>query len=174
MRKIILVSATPKEHGGLTELYGIPIFQVGIGKVSAATNLTEIILTERPDVVINFGSCGNLKNHKIGGLLQVGKVINDLDTMGLSENPPIKLCGTDIKCFTTDTIYDRTHSRYTDTYNSAIEDCNIVDMECYALAQVCKRMGVEFQSYKWVSDDGTPDDWEDNTNKSDLKTSPNY
>jgi len=162
MGKIILVSATPKEHGGLTELHGIPIFQVGIGKVSAATNLTEIILTERPDVVINFGSCGNLKNHKVGSILQVGEIINDLATMGLSENPTIRLGNNDIKCFTTDTIYDSTHERYTDTYNSSIKDCNIVDMECYSLAQVCKRLGVEFQSYKWVSDDGTPGDWEEN------------
>lgn len=162
MGKIILVSATPLEHGGLTELHGIPIFQVGIGKVSAATNLTEIILTERPDVVINFGSCGNLKNHKVGSILQVGEIINDLDTMGLSENPTIRLGNNDIKCFTTDTIYDNTHDRYTDTYNQSIKDCNIVDMECYALAQVCKKLEIEFQSYKWVSDDGTPGTWEEN------------
>jgi nucleoside phosphorylase len=35
-------------------------------------------------------------------------------------------------------------------------------MECYALAQVCKQRGIEFQSYKWVSDDGTPTTWEEN------------
>lgn len=162
MGKIILVSASPKEHGGLRELHGFPIFQVGIGKINAASNLTEILWNEEPDVVINFGSCGNLKNHKVGAILQVGEVINDFNTMGLSENPPIKLNGNGIKCFTTDTIYDNTHQRYTDSYNAAIKDCNIVDMECYALAQVCKQRGIEFQSYKWVSDDGTPGDWEEN------------
>lgn len=162
MGKIILVSATPKEHGGLTELHGIPIFQVGIGKINAASNLTEILWNEEPDVVINFGSCGNLKNHKVGSILQVGEIINDMNTMGLSENPPIKLHNNGIKCFTTDTIYDSTHEKYTDSYNAGIKDCNIVDMECYALAQVCKQRGIEFQSYKWVSDDGTPGDWEEN------------
>jgi len=162
MGKIILVSASPKEHGGLKELHGIPIFQVGIGKINAASNLTEILWNEEPDVVINFGSCGNLKGHKVGAILQVGEVFNDLDTQGLSENKSIKLHGNGIKCFTTDTIYDSTHERYTDSYLKSIKECNIVDMECYALAQVCKQRGIEFQSYKWVSDDGTPNTWEEN------------
>jgi len=162
MSKIILVSATPIEHGGLKEINGLPIFQVGIGKINSAMNMMKLIYEEQPDEVINFGSCGNLKNHKVGSILQVGEIINDMDTQGLSENPIIKLHGHGIKCFTTDTIYDSTHERYTDTYNSLIKDCNIVDMECYALAQVCRKMGVEFNSYKWVSDDGTPGTWEEN------------
>ena len=94
--------------------------------------------------------------------LEVGEVINDFDTMGLSENIPIKLSNTGIKCFTTDTIYDNTHQQYTDSYLKSIADCNIVDMECYALAQVCKQREIPFYSFKWVSDDGTPGDWEAN------------
>ena len=69
MSKTILVSATPLEHGGLTELNGLPIFQVGIGKINSAMNLTELILQEKPDLVINFGSCGNLKNHKVSEVI---------------------------------------------------------------------------------------------------------
>ena len=40
MSKIILVSATPLEHGGLKDINGVPIFQVGIGKTNAAMNMT--------------------------------------------------------------------------------------------------------------------------------------
>jgi adenosylhomocysteine nucleosidase len=79
MGKVILVSATPLEHGGLKELNGIPIFQVGIGKINAASNLTEILWNEEPDVVINFGSCGNLKNHKVSEVIEVGSVYNNID-----------------------------------------------------------------------------------------------
>ena len=43
-----------------------------------------------------------------------------------------------------------------------INECDIVDMECYSLAYVCKRYGVDFKSYKWVSDDGNVDSWEEN------------
>jgi adenosylhomocysteine nucleosidase len=160
--KVILVSATPLEHGGLKDINGVPIFQVGIGKINAASNLTEILWNEEPDIVVNFGSCGNLKNHKVGAVLQVGEVINDFNTMGINENPNIRLSNTNIKCFTTDTIYDSTHNRYTDAYNAAIKDCNIVDMECYALAYVCKQREIPFYSFKWVSDDGVPGDWHEN------------
>ena len=162
MGKIILVSATPLEHGGLKDINGVPIFQVGIGKTNAAMNMTEIILKEKPDVVINFGSCGNLKGHKVGGILQVGEVFNDFDTQGLSENKSIKLGNNGIKCFTTDTIYDSVHDRYTDSYLDMINKCNIVDMECYPLAYVCKKYDIPFESYKWVSDDGNVDTWEEN------------
>ena len=44
MNKIILVSATPLEHGGLKELHGLPIFQIGIGKTNAASNLTPYVI----------------------------------------------------------------------------------------------------------------------------------
>tara|TARA_B100000780_G_C20975869_1_gene389781 strand:+ start:285 stop:839 length:555 start_codon:yes stop_codon:yes gene_type:complete len=162
LSKIILVSATPLEHGGLKELNGIPIFHIGIGKINAASNLTEILWNEEPDVVINFGSCGNLKNHKIGEVLEVSTVANDMDTAGLSKIPIIKLSGEGVKCFTTDTIYDGSHERYTDSYNKSVKKCDIVDMECYALASVCEQRNIPFHSYKWVSDDGTPSHWVEN------------
>ena len=54
MGKIVLVSATPLEHGGLKDINGVPIFQVGIGKTNAAMNMTKIILEEEPDIVVNL------------------------------------------------------------------------------------------------------------------------
>jgi nucleoside phosphorylase len=35
-------------------------------------------------------------------------------------------------------------------------------MECYSLAYVCKHYGIDFKSYKWVSDDGDIENWERN------------
>jgi hypothetical protein len=35
-------------------------------------------------------------------------------------------------------------------------------MEGYALAYVCKQRNISFKSYKWVSDDGNVDTWEEN------------
>ncbi len=96
MSKTILVSATPLEHGGLTEINGYPIYQVGIGKINSAMNLTEILYEEKPELVINFGSCGNLKDHKVGEVMEVGTVYNNIDvlteeTNGV-ENPIIQFC----------------------------------------------------------------------------------
>lgn len=168
--KIILVSATPLEHGGVRELFGFPIFQVGIGKINAASNLTEILWNEEPDIVVNFGSCGNLKNHKVGEVLEVGTVYNNIDARPFAEygcTPEtnfceIKLTKTNIKCFSTDQFYDSHRIDYSEKYLEMIDKCDVVDMECYALAQVCKQREIPFISFKWVSDDGDSSKWQEN------------
>ena len=37
---------------------------------------------------------------------------------------------------------------------------DVVDMESYALAKVCKHFGKDFISFKYITDDGNADDWE--------------
>ena len=180
MSKTILVSATPLEHGGLKELNGIPIFQVGIGKINSAMNMTNILTSysgntsyqnfEKTDLVINFGSCGNLKDFKVGEVIEVGTTYNNIDVRPFAEygctpdskDCEIKLSNSGIKCFTTDQIYDNTRIDYAEKYLEMIKRSDIVDMECYSLAYVCKKYGVDFKSYKWVSDDGNIDKWERN------------
>ena len=39
---------------------------------------------------------------------------------------------------------------------------DIVEMECYSLAYVCKQRDIMFKSFKWVSDDGDIHKWEQN------------
>lgn len=170
MSKIILVSATEIEHGGLTELGGFPIFQIGLGKISAASNLAEIICNENPDVVINFGSCGNLKDNKVGTVLEVGVVHNNIDGRPLAPygcTPFTDLCelqlsDSGVHLFTTDQFYDEVRTDYAEKYMEMIGECDIVDMECYALAQVCEQRDIKFHSFKWVSDDGDSTKWEAN------------
>ena len=43
-----------------------------------------------------------------------------------------------------------------------IKKCDVFDMECFALAKVCKRFNLKFSSYKWVSDEGSHDNWKEN------------
>ena len=170
MRKTILVSATPIEHGGLKEICDYPIYQVGIGKINSAMNMMNLIHKFKPELVINFGSCGNLKNNKVGEVLEVGTVYNNLDARPFAEYgvtpetkySEIKLSNSNIKCFTTDQIYDNTRSDYAKKYLEMINKCDIVDMECYSLAFTCSNFGVKFKSFKWVSDDGNVDTWEEN------------
>ena len=42
---------------------------------------------------------------------------------------------------------------------------DLVDMEAYALAKTCRNFGIDFVSYKYISDDGNADDWEKNCGK---------
>ena len=170
MSKTILVSATPIEHGGLIEINELPIFQVGIGKINSAMNMVDLIHNHQPDLIINFGSCGNLKNHKVGEVIEVGTVYNNIDARPFadygctpeSSHCELTLSNSGIKCFTTDQIYDNTRTDYAEKYLEMIDKCDIVDMECYSLAYVCMKYGVDFKSYKWVSDDGNIDTWEEN------------
>ena len=170
MAKIILVSATPLERGGVNWIDDYPIFNVGIGKINSAMNMVDLIHEHQPDLVINFGSCGNLKDHKVGEVMEVGTVYNNIDVRPFSEygctpeSPycEIKLSDSGIECFTTDQIYDNTRTDYAKKYLEMINKCNIVDMECYSLAYVCKMFNTKFKSFKWVSDDGNVDTWEDN------------
>ena len=170
--KISFVSALELEHNNTEILAGHPVHITGLGKILAASKMTEIICLHKPDLVINFGSCGNLKSHKVGEILKVGKVHNDIDGRPLTEygvtpfsNHGIITLDTssDIHCFTTDHFYDKVlHTDYRLKYLDMIASCNIVDMECYALASVCEKYNVPFHSYKWVSDDGESFDWRTN------------
>ena len=170
MGKIILVSATPLERGGVNWIGDYPIFNVGIGKINSAMNMVNLIHEHQPDLVINFGSCGNLKDHKVGEVIEVGTVHNNIDVRPFApygctpENNEceIKLSNSGIKCFTTDQIYDNSRTDYAQKYLEMITSCDIVDMECYSLAYVCKQYGIDFKSYKWVSDDGDIENWERN------------
>lgn len=169
---ILLLSATELEHGQRS-IGNYPIHITGVGKISSALRTTELIKEHKPRLVINFGSCGNLKNHKVGELLSVGKVYNDIDARPFAEygRTPFTPLGeigldskSDIKCFTTDIIYDNGRGDYPIQYQQMIKECDIVDMELYSIAYVCKYYSVPLLSYKWVSDDGETDKWEENAN----------
>lgn len=162
MRDILLVSATKLEHHEDT-LNGCPIHIIGVGKVQAAINTTRLIDKYKPKIVINFGSCGNLKDHKVGEVLEIGTVYNDFETFGLIDCPPIEFGNSDqFKCFTTDLFYDSSREDYSDSYLQKIKDCNVVDMELYSVAKSCLDAGIFLYCYKWVSDDGNHKSWKEN------------
>lgn len=162
MSKILLVSATDLEHGQ-SELYGVPIHIIGIGKVNAAVNTTRLIKQYDPDIVVNFGSCGSVQDHKIGDVLEVGTAVYDFDGGGTVEFEPITFNEKANKtCFTTDSFYNKSSSQYTNEYLRLIESCDVVDMELYSIAVSCLFEEKSLYCYKWVSDDGDPSHWLEN------------
>ena len=158
---ILLLSATDYEHEQ-KDLFGIPIFITGIGKINAAITTANLINEYNPDIVVNFGSCGNLKNYKVGEVLEVGTVINDLDTLGFYSPVSIKISDSNIKCLTTDHMYDSSHDNYVKSYIDKVNECDIIEMELFSIAKSCKIAKKPLYSYKWVSDDGSNDEWLEN------------
>lgn len=157
MSSILLVSATKLEHHD-SELFGIPIHIIGVGKVNAAVNTLKLIQKYNPTHVVNFGSCGNLKDFRVGDVLKIGEVHDDFYGCVVPEHEPIELSDSKIKLFTTDSFYDA-DAVYSNSYTECIRKCDLVDMEGYSIAKVCESENVSLSLYKWVSDDGSVNDW---------------
>lgn len=159
--KVLLVYAIPEEKIEVNIPNAEVIYvETGIGKVNAAMHTMRAICEYHPDVVINFGSAGTL-NHKIGDIIVCNRFVDrdlrnvildgviseiefDRDAINrvfLSEHlmEHAKLIGT---CNTGDSFI---------TQGSDIEG-DVIDMESYAVADVCSEMGIPFVAVKYVTD----------------------
>jgi nucleoside phosphorylase len=99
-------------------------------------------------------------------------VFQDIDATPLQEygHTPFEVASkqivlntdSNITCFTTDYFYDaKQRDKYSKNYLKMVDECSVFDMECFALAKVCKRFNMKFTSYKWVSDDGDANNWKE-------------
>jgi adenosylhomocysteine nucleosidase len=162
--------ALPVESQGLFEKSHIPVHYCGIGKVNAAYLTTELIVKHKPKYVLNLGTAGS-KKFKTHELVQVSCVVQrdmDLSPLGFpaGETPMDALGGkldlsaniSGLKkgiCGTGDS-FEVGESRVA---------CDLVDMEAYAIAKVCRKLKVECISIKYItdgSDDTAHKDWSEN------------
>ena len=154
--KILLVYAIPEEKIEINIPNAEVIYvETGMGKVSAAMRTMRAICEYHPDMVINIGSAGTL-NHKVGDIFVCNHFIDrDLRKVTLdgvaSEiefgNDAIKRIFSERElvygsCNTGDSFI---------TQGNDIEG-DVIDMESYAEADVCREMGVPFVSVKYVTD----------------------
>ena len=170
MNRVFIV-AVPDEVEVQTTILGSPVIFSGVGKINA-TMAAYRAFSEGYKEVINIGSCGSLR-FKAGDIVKIGQVFQDIDATPLQEygSTPFEASSrqivldsdSNITCFTTDYFYDaKQRDKYSKNYLKMIDKCSIFDMECFAIAKVCKRFNIKFSSYKWISDDGDPHTWKDN------------
>lgn len=151
------------------EVPGLDFFQfTGVGKINATHTITQLILKNQPEEIINFGSVGSLKK-ELKGLIEVTKFYQrDMDVRGLMD---LKLGETPFDSIQEIITKNNGHSCGTgDNFvQSKIEmDVDVVDMEAYALAKVCKRHNVHFKCFKFISDnadENANNDWLENCKK---------
>lgn len=160
MKKLLLVLALPEENdGNLLSAHGHEILYTGVGKVNAALRLTEALATRNRDelLVVNLGSAGS--HH-----LAAGQVVcvpqffeRDMDAtalgFALGQTPyedDIHLdYGLSVPglpqavCFSGDSFVTERHPQL------ALE---LIDMEAYALAKVCRHFGLPFCALKFITD----------------------
>lgn len=162
MSPFLIVMALPLESQGVFECAGIPVLFTGVGKVNAAHALTRH-LTERRFAnrtlphVINFGTAGSHRQ-ATGSLIECTAFIQrDMDVTGLGvplgttpfEEVPAKL--------TVEPLFATLSSGVCASGDSfvmtaCVHECDVLDMEAYALAKVCYFEGCRFNAVKYVTD----------------------
>src|SRR6188474_1512186 len=159
---ILIAMALPAEAAGVFESAGVEVLFTGVGKVNAAVTLTRYLVRLRhesagPPLVLNFGTAGSARIPARTLVACRRFVDRDMNVSALGfahgetpfdELPPtLEFPGvfTDLPeavCGSGDTFATTDHG----------PACDVVDMEAYALAKVCRMEGAHFACAKYVSD----------------------
>lgn len=160
---LLFVLACKEESNGLLEKFGCDILYTGVGKINASYQLTKELVQRKmngnlPKFVINVGSCGS-KKFKKGELVACNKFIQkDMDCVAFGYE----------MCQTPSDIFPRIleHKKIIDDLNYGIcgtgdqfevqeckiKDVDLVEMEAYSFARVCKLENIVFICLKYVTD----------------------
>ena len=161
--EMIFVAALKEETPELSKFH-----HTGVGKINAAIKLIELIHLYEPTQVINYGTAGSVKR-EISGLIECTTFIqHDMDARGLLD---FKLGETPFDPISKITLSNEGYTCATgDRFvkNKLEMDCDIVDMEAYALAKICKIKNIDFKCFKYISDyanEQSSNDWKENCHK---------
>ena len=171
MSDLALVMALPNESKGLFEAEGIEVHYSGIGKVNAAFKAFEVIQKTGCKTLLNLGTAGSsyFDAHE---LVEVSQFVQrDMDVSPLGFEVGVTPMDHEYPA-AIDLVPYFNHLRQGicgtgDSFETGQPKvaCNLVDMEGYALAKVCKRLGVNLISVKYISDGANATahlDWEEN------------
>lgn len=124
------------------------VFFTGVGKINAAITAATLIEKYKPKRVWNFGTCGGITLgtglHRMTNFVERDRSPCPLTLGSIAKPDPIAISfGEGYTCSTGDDfVMDP---------NLDIP-ADVVEMEAFAIAKACKRTGVEFRCYKYVSD----------------------
>jgi adenosylhomocysteine nucleosidase len=131
------------------------VLYTGIGKLNATYALTKALQHGKPDLVVNYGTAGGLKAN-LTGLLEVAQVLQvDMlaeplaprGTTPFDTNPAILESGhPGVVCGSGDHFVTEADAWLTN------QRVDVVDMELFAIASVCRREGVPWRAFKFISD----------------------
>jgi len=147
------------------ETVGLDYFNyTGVGKINATYNTLRLINTHKPKTIINFGTAGTI-NVGLRGIVECTKFYQrDMDVRGLDyelgETPfdginEIIISENGYSCGTGDNFVNKKIGMEVD----------VVDMEAYAIAKVCKLENIKFKCFKYISDNADKNannDWKKN------------
>lgn len=165
--KWLIVMALPQESRGLLEHAGARVLYTGVGKVNAASSLArhlaEVRCAGAPlPLVVNLGTAGSrsVAAHTLVACNRFAQRDMDVGGMGFApgvtpfdETPPVIEFPSaftqlpQLLCSTADSFATHLHTVAGD----------VVDMEAFALAHVCRATGARFACAKYVTDGADSD-----------------
>ena len=176
-RSVIIVAALESEF---FTFYGEDrrIHYSGIGKINASRLVTQLILEEKPDLILNVGTAGCLQRESFGGVFGIREVVErDMiaeplaprGTVPLSDQPSILKSdfGT-AKCATGDSFVT------SKDFWLIENEVNLVDMELFAVAKVAEHYGVQWRAIKFASDladENAAEHWNDSLANANTRIS---
>ncbi len=165
MRILVLVAL--QDELDANDIPDFKVYYTGVGKINAATKTLQVIQKHSPDLIINFGTAGSL-NSQLSGLIEAGSFYQrDMDASPLGfeigqtpfeDEKEISFGRQGVSCGTGDKFVTSSPKLKTD----------IVDMEAFAMAKVCKLQNIDFRCFKFISDNAdteAKEDWVDNVSK---------
>ena len=140
----------------------------GVGKINATYNLTKIIDKFKPKEIINYGTAGAI-DKKLNGIIECTKFYQrDMDVSKLMS---LKIGQTPFDDINEIIISEKGYSCGSGdnfvTGKIPIK-VDVVDMEAYAIAKVCKLENIKFRCFKFISDNADESaglDWVKNCEK---------
>jgi adenosylhomocysteine nucleosidase len=157
MNDLILI-AIKEEAPNLRHMMNV--FYTGVGKVNAAMTAAQLIERYRPKRVINLGTAGGIA--VTAGLHECTRFVQrDIRCLGLGCSNGQTPFEDDIIIGNGDGLICSTGDNFV-TDNNLLIPADVVDMEAYAIAKVCKKTKTEFLCYKFISDGANSDslnDW---------------
>jgi adenosylhomocysteine nucleosidase len=171
----LVVMALEIEAQGLFAREGVPVLYTGVGKVNAAVSLTRRLMHYRaagiePPLVLNLGTAGS-RHFPTGALVACHEFVQrDMDVSALGfavghtpyEELPAKLEFPPLFAHLPAGVCGSGDSFETGAPRLA---CEVVDMEGYALAKVCRLEGARFGCAKFITDGAdhrAANDWQSN------------
>ena len=155
----LFLAAIKEETVGLNYFY-----YTGVGKINATYNTLRLIHAHKPKIIINYGTAGAI-NTDLNGIIECTKFYQrDMDVRSLDfelgETPfdktkEIIISKNGYSCGTGDSFVNKKMDIKVD----------VVDMEAYAIAKVCRLEKIEFKCFKYISDsadENASNDWKKN------------
>ena len=179
-KDILIVCALEQETNN--KLDNRNVIYTGVGKVNATYELTAELFFQRkishlPKLVINIGTAGS-REIPLHTLVDCTKFIQrDMDKTALGfnrgetafeTNVPMMLDFSYVKNPIDKNYVCGTGDNFVQDISKEIEHIDVFDMEAYALAKTCWKNGIDFVSYKYITDnvnEKSADDWLENCNK---------